>query len=99
MYVGVRRNWLALARPLGVGTATMDLKGRIRVLAAQNARALGHSRFQLMAILRLRRLLLLLLLLLRLEMGLSFGRVEVGLAILQMLNLASRVVCANEAPV
>jgi hypothetical protein len=44
-------------------------------------------------------LLLLLLLLLGDQMGLCLGRCEVSLAVLEMLNLARRVLCAHEAAV
>jgi hypothetical protein len=93
---------LAIAGPLVVGPATMDLKVGVRVLAVQssslctllhglNWRALGFI---------LLPLLLLLLLLLDLEgMGLGFRRIEISLAFLEMFDLARRVLRSHEAAV
>lgn len=73
----------------------MDLQVRIRGLAVEDlAGARRHRRVHGRGI-----LLLLLLLLCLEEVCLGIGRGEVGLAFLQMLDLAGCVLCADEAAV
>ena len=90
----IGRNGLAISCALRIGATTMHLKVRIRLLAAQYLA--GNRRHPWID----GSCILLLLLALSLqEMGLRFGGGEVGLALLEMLDLAGRVLCAHEAAV
>jgi hypothetical protein len=82
----VGRNRLAISPALGIGAATMDLQIRVRCLSIQDlVGRLRHGLFNGAAVL-----------LLRSHVCLRLGRGKVGLAFLQMLDLARCVLCAHE---
>jgi hypothetical protein len=85
----IRRNGLAVSRALRVGAAAVDLEVRVRCLAVQNLA--GCLRYVC-----LNSVCILLLLHLR-HVRLRVRRGEVGLAFLEVLDLAGRVLCAHEA--
>ena len=94
----VWRNRLSIAGAFIVRSAPVHLEVWVGLLAIQYlaGASRGHTGINRQSILR-RRLMLLLLLLLGDQMGLCLGGCEVSLAVLEMLNLARRVLCAHEA--
>ena len=103
LYVGCGRNRLAIARTFGIGATPEYLEVWIGALAVQelaragrHARVHGRSFMLFVLVLVLVWLLLLLLLLLK---DLRIRRGEIRLTVLEMLNLASRVLCAHKAAV
>ena len=86
---GVRREWLPVTATFWVGASPMDLEVWVWLLAIQYAAgALGASgacRRPVRCLLR--------------KVRLRFRRVEVGLALLEMLDLARCVLCTDEAAV
>jgi hypothetical protein len=91
-HMTVGRNGLSITGTFAVRPSTVDLEVGIGMLAAEDARGLRQTSLEL------RGILLPLPLLLG-EVCLRVVRVQIGLAFLQVLNLARRVLCAHVAAV
>jgi hypothetical protein len=91
-HVAVGRNGLSITDALVVRPSTVDLEVRIGMLPAEDAGGLRETSLELGGILLPLPLLLG-------EVCLRVVRRQVGLAFLQMLNLARRVLCAHVAAV
>jgi hypothetical protein len=85
----ILRKWLPVTAPFRIRASPMDLEVRVWLLAIQyTAGTLCSSRARHWPVLCL-----------LCKMRLRLGRVKIGLAFLEMFNLARRVLCADEAAV